>query len=74
MPDGGSARADFPGDDAATLHRSMKRVPERPVETALLWCHDDGPGRRDIGCETTVGDERAHHNHVTNGVTEAALV
>ncbi|MBM3480853.1 MAG: MBL fold metallo-hydrolase, partial [Alphaproteobacteria bacterium] len=30
MPDGGSARADFPGGDARTLYRSMRRILDLP--------------------------------------------
>ena len=40
MPDGGSARADFPGGDARTLYRSIKRVLSLPA-------------RRGCSCATT---------------------
>ena len=40
MPDGGTARADFPGGDARDLYRSVKRVLELPSETRLFICHD----------------------------------
>ncbi len=33
MPDGGSARADFPGGDARTLYRSIRRVLASPGQT-----------------------------------------
>jgi glyoxylase-like metal-dependent hydrolase (beta-lactamase superfamily II) len=46
MPDGGSARADFPGGDARTLYRSIKRVLSLPDETRLFMCHDYGPNGR----------------------------
>jgi glyoxylase-like metal-dependent hydrolase (beta-lactamase superfamily II) len=36
MPDGGSARADFPGGDARTLYRSIQRVLALPRETRLF--------------------------------------
>ena len=62
MPDGGSARADFPGGDARTLYRSIQRVLALPDETRLFMCHDYGPNGRDIQWETTVADEkRAQH-------------
>ena len=35
MPDGGSARADFPGGDARTLYRSIQRVLALPGQTRL---------------------------------------
>jgi glyoxylase-like metal-dependent hydrolase (beta-lactamase superfamily II) len=74
MPDGGSARADFPGGDARTLYRSIMRVLELPGETRLFMCHDYGPNGRDIKWETTVGDERAHNIHVKDGTSEDEFV
>jgi glyoxylase-like metal-dependent hydrolase (beta-lactamase superfamily II) len=74
MPDGGSARADFPGGDARTLYRSIKRVLELPGETRLFICHDYGPNGRDIKWETTVADEREHNIHVRDGVSEDEFV
>ena len=74
MPDGGSARADFPGGDAATLYRSMQRILALPGEVRLFMCHDYGPNGRNIQWETTVGDERAHNIHVHDGVGEAEFV
>lgn len=74
MPDGGSARADFPGGDARTLYRSIRRVLSLPGETRLFMCHDYGPNGRDIKWETSVADERAHNIHVHDGVTEDEFV
>jgi glyoxylase-like metal-dependent hydrolase (beta-lactamase superfamily II) len=74
MPDGGSARADFPGGDARVLYRSIKRVLELPGETRLFICHDYGPNGRDIKWETTVQDEREHNIHVGGGISEDAFV
>ena len=64
MPDGGSARADFPGGDAGQLWDSIQRVLSLPEETRLFMCHDYGPNGRDIRWETTVGEERAHNIHI----------
>jgi glyoxylase-like metal-dependent hydrolase (beta-lactamase superfamily II) len=74
MPDGGTARADFPGGDARILYRSIKRVLALPPETRLFMCHDYGPGGRDIAFETTVAKERAENIHVRDGVTEDEFV
>jgi glyoxylase-like metal-dependent hydrolase (beta-lactamase superfamily II) len=74
MPDGGSARADFPGGDARTLYRSIRRVLSLPAETRLFMCHDYGPNGRDIKWETTVADERRHNIHVHDGVSEDEFV
>ena len=74
MPDGGSARADFPGGDARTLYRSIKRVLSMPPETRLFMCHDYGPNGREIRWETTVAEQNAHNIHVRDGITEDAFV
>ncbi len=74
MPDGGTARADFPGGDAHELYRSIRRVLALPPATRLFMCHDYGPNGRDIKWETTVADERAYNIHVHDGITEAMFV
>jgi glyoxylase-like metal-dependent hydrolase (beta-lactamase superfamily II) len=74
MPDGGSARADFPGGDARTLYRSIKRVLSLPGEMRLFMCHDYGPNGRDIRWETTVSEQRAHNIHVRDGISEDTFV
>lgn len=74
MPDGGSARADFPGGDARTLYRSIQRVLSLPRETRLFMCHDYGPNGRDIQWETTVGEEIDHNIHVGHGTDENTFV
>ena len=74
MPDGGSARADFPGGDARELYRSIKRVLSLPGKTRLFMCHDYGPNGRDIKWETSVADERTHNIHVRDGISEDDFV
>ena len=74
MPDGGTARADFPGGDAATLYRSIEKILGLPPETRLFVCHDYGPGGRAIAWQTTVAEERAKNIHVRAGVSEAEFV
>ncbi len=69
MPDGGSARADFPGGDAGTLYDSIQKVLSLPENMRLFMCHDYGPNGRDIQWETTVGEEKAHNIHVGGGKT-----
>ena len=64
MPDGGSARADFPGGDAGQLYDSIQKVLALPDEMRLFMCHDYGPNGREIRWETTVGDEKAHNIHI----------
>jgi glyoxylase-like metal-dependent hydrolase (beta-lactamase superfamily II) len=74
MPDGGSARADFPGGDARTLYRSIRRVLSLPPDQRLFMCHDYGPNGRDIRWETTVAEQRAHNIHVRDGISEDEFV
>ena len=74
MPDGGSARADFPGGDAGDLYDSIQKVLSLPDETRLFICHDYGPGGRDIAWETTVAEEKASNIHVGGGKTKEEFV
>ena len=59
MPDGGSARADFPGGDAGMLYDSIQKVLALPDAMRLFMCHDYGPNGREIQWETTVADEKS---------------
>lgn len=74
MPDGGTARADFPGGDARELFKSIKKVLDLPPKTRLFMCHDYGPDGREIRWETTVAEERRGNIHVHDGVTEDEFV
>jgi glyoxylase-like metal-dependent hydrolase (beta-lactamase superfamily II) len=75
MPDYGTARADFPGGDARTLHRSIRKVLALPPETRIFVGHDYLPaGRSDYRWETTVAEERAGNVHVHDGLDEDAFV
>ncbi len=74
MPDGGSARADFPGGDAATLYDSIQKVLALPNEMRLFMCHDYGPNGRDIQWQTTVAAEKEHNIHVGKGATKEQFV
>lgn len=74
MPDGGSARADFPGGDAGVLYDSIQKVLALPDELRLFMCHDYGPNGREIRWETTVGEEKVHNIHVGGGKTREEFV
>lgn len=74
MPDYGTARCDFPGGDAATLYRSIRKLLDLPAQTRLHLCHDYPPDSREPVWETTVAQQRADNIHVHDGVTEAAFV
>lgn len=74
MPDGGTARADFPGGDAALLWESIQKILALPDETRLFVCHDYQPGGREVRWETTVAEERARNIHVGDARSEADFV
>jgi len=75
MPDYGTARADFPGGDARTLFRSLRRILKLPPETRLFMCHDYLPkGRTTYVWETTVAAEREGNIHAHDGITEDEFV
>ena len=75
MPDYGTARADFPGGDARTLYRSIRRLMNLPSETRVFLCHDyKAAGRDRFVWETTIGSERTGNVHVHEGVSEDDFV
>lgn len=75
MPDYGSARADFPGGDARTLFRSIRRLMQLPTDTRVFLCHDyKAPGRDAFVWETTIGAERSGNIHVHDGIGEDEFV
>jgi glyoxylase-like metal-dependent hydrolase (beta-lactamase superfamily II) len=75
MPDYGTARADFPGGDARTLFRSLRRLLELPADTRLFMCHDYLPeGRDHFVWATTVAEQRASNVHAHDGISEDEFV
>jgi len=74
MPDGGTARCDFPGGSAATLFRSIRRLYELPDDTRVFVCHDYGPHGREVACETTIGAQKRGNIHVRSDTTEGEFV
>lgn len=75
MPDYGTARADFPGGDAATLYRSIRKILDLPAPTRVFIGHDYPPAsRRKPAWETSVAEHRRDNVHVRDGVGEAEFV
>jgi glyoxylase-like metal-dependent hydrolase (beta-lactamase superfamily II) len=75
MPDYGTARADFPGGDAARLYQSIRKILALPPKTRIFVGHDYLPaGRTDFRWETTVAEERARNVHIHDGVGEPEFV
>lgn len=74
MPDGGTARCDFPGGDAANLFRSIRRLFKLPDATRVFVCHDYGPEGRAVACETSIGAQKRGNLHVRDRVSEQEFV
>jgi len=73
-PDVGTARCDFPGGDARTLYKSIRRLLELPPQTRIFFCHDYPPEGREVLASCTVADQRERNIHVHDGVSEEAFV
>lgn len=74
MPDVGTARADFPGGDAATLYRSIQRLLALPQDTRVHVCHDYPPPTRAAAWASTVREQRSGNIHVHDGITQEEFV
>jgi glyoxylase-like metal-dependent hydrolase (beta-lactamase superfamily II) len=61
MPDGGTARADFPGGDAQCLWTSIVQILALPDEVRLFTGHDYRPGGREPQWESTVVAQRQNN-------------
>ena len=74
MPDAGTARADFPGGDAATLYRSIRKILRLPARTKIYMCHDYGAEGRELEYQTSVKEELEKNIHVNAQVKEQDFV
>ncbi|WP_211225215.1 MBL fold metallo-hydrolase [Photobacterium halotolerans] len=74
MPDGGTARCDFPGGDAGVLYDSVSRLHSLPAETRLWMCHDYQPDGRELAYVTTVAESRRNNIHIHQGVEKDAFI
>ena len=74
MPDGGTARADFPGGDAGALWDSIQRILALPGETRVFTGHDYQPNGRQPLWESTVEAQRRDNIHLMRAPTREAFV
>jgi glyoxylase-like metal-dependent hydrolase (beta-lactamase superfamily II) len=65
MPDSGTARADFPGGNAARLWQSIQEILALPGETRLFTGHDYQPNGRGPLWESTVAEQKATNTHIS---------
>ena len=78
MPDVGTARCDFPGGNAHTLYRSVRKLLSLPADTRLFMCHDYPPTiegqQRAVAWQCTVADQRERNIHIREGISEDDFV
>ncbi|HZD90237.1 MAG TPA: MBL fold metallo-hydrolase, partial [Pseudolabrys sp.] len=74
VPDSGSARADFPGADAAALYRSIQAILDLPGDTRLFVGHDYCKDGRAPQWEATVAEQKENNIHVGGGRSQADFV
>jgi glyoxylase-like metal-dependent hydrolase (beta-lactamase superfamily II) len=74
MPDGGTARCDFPGGNARALWMTIQRILDLPDDTRLFTGHDYMPGGREPQWESTVAQQRVHNIHLLKANTEEDFV
>jgi glyoxylase-like metal-dependent hydrolase (beta-lactamase superfamily II) len=74
MPDAGTARADFPGGNAAQLYGSIQKILQLPGETKVFMCHDYGAQGRELAFETTVAAETEKNIHVNQSVQQDQFI
>jgi glyoxylase-like metal-dependent hydrolase (beta-lactamase superfamily II) len=74
MPDGGTARADFPGGDARDIWRTIQRILALPPHTRLFTGHDYTPDSRKPAWESTIAEQKAGNTHLRKAPTEEAFV
>ena len=74
QPDGGTARADFPGGNAHSLWDSIQAILSLPDETRLFTSHDYRPDGREPEWESTVRQQRETNIHLSNGQTVESYV
>ncbi|MBS0432558.1 MAG: MBL fold metallo-hydrolase [Proteobacteria bacterium] len=70
----GSARCDFPGGDAATLHRSVQRLYALPDATRVFLCHDYPKDGEAPFAQTTIAAQKRRNRHLAADVDEARFV
>jgi glyoxylase-like metal-dependent hydrolase (beta-lactamase superfamily II) len=73
-PSAGTARCDFPGGDAATLHRSIMRLYALPEATRVFLCHDYPAADAAPVAECALAMQRDGNIHVRSATGEDEYV
>lgn len=74
MPDGGTARADFPGGSAAALWQSIQTILALPKDTRLYTGHDYRPNGREARWESRIDEQLQDNIHISRYKDEASYV
>ncbi len=70
MPEGGTARVDFPGGSADQLYDSIQKVLALPDDTRLVICHDYSAERPELAFKSRVLEDRNDNIHVNSKITK----
>ena len=73
-PSAGTARCDFPGGDAATLHRSIMHLYGLPEATRVFLCHDYPAADSAPVAECVLAHQRDGNIHVRSATGEDEYV
>jgi len=73
-PQGGTGRCDFPGADAATQYRSIRKLYALPDATRVFLCHDYPADGVEPVAQTTIGAEKSGNVQLNAATTEAAYI
>ena len=74
MPYMGTARADFPGGDAATLYRSIQKILSLPDNTRIFTCHDYPPEGQPAAWESTVAQQKKDNTLINAQISEGEYI
>lgn len=73
-PDGGTGRCDFPGADAVTQYRSIRRLYELPDATRVFLCHDYPAKGSEPVAQTTIGAQKTGNVQLQASTSEADYI
>ncbi|MGJ8679293.1 MBL fold metallo-hydrolase [Paraglaciecola sp.] len=74
MPDGGTARCDFPGGNAEKLWKSIEKIHSLDDNTRIWVCHDYQPDGRDVKIQTTVAQSKTQNIHINQDTQKESYI
>ena len=73
-PEAGTARCDFPGGDAATLYRSIRRLYALDDTTRMFLCHDYPKADAEPLAQTTIAAQKTRNAQLRADTSEQEYV